>query len=48
MAWWDHEDLKSPKDKSDRYKVTFPEEYTPKEVKEALERIQKEKRDKRL
>ena len=28
MAWWDHEDLKSPENKSDRYKAAFPKEYT--------------------
>lgn len=27
MAWWDHEELKSPEDRSDRYKAAFPEEY---------------------
>jgi len=28
MAWWDHEELKAPEDRSDRYKRTFPEKYT--------------------
>jgi hypothetical protein len=28
MAWWDHEELKAPEDRSDRYKRTFPDEYT--------------------
>lgn len=27
MAWWDHEELKAPADRSDRYKKAFPEEY---------------------
>lgn len=39
MAWWDHEDLKDPRYKSDRYKVTFPEGYTDREVIEARERL---------
>lgn len=39
MAWWDHEELKAPADRSDRYKVAFPNEYTPTEVAEAATRI---------
>lgn len=27
MAWWDHEELKSPIDRSDRYMVVFSGEY---------------------
>ena len=27
MAWWDHEELKAPEDRSARYKRAFPEEY---------------------
>lgn len=27
MAWYDHEELKAPADRSDRYKITFPDEY---------------------
>jgi hypothetical protein len=32
MAWWDHEELKSPADRSDRYKLTFPDEYSAEEI----------------
>ena len=35
MAWWDHEDLKSHEYKSDRYRLTFPSEFTPEQVAEA-------------
>lgn len=38
MAWWDHEELKSPQNRSDRYKVAFPGEYTQQEVDEARKR----------
>ena len=31
MAWWDHEELKSPADRSDRYKEAFPQEYKGKD-----------------
>lgn len=34
MAWWDHEELKSPADRSDRYIVEFPGGYS-KEVVQA-------------
>lgn len=27
MAWWDHEELKAQADRSERYKLAFPEEY---------------------
>ena len=27
MAWWDHEELKSLENRSERYKREFPEEY---------------------
>lgn len=39
MAWWDHEELKSPNDRSDRYIVTFPREYTSKQVEDARARM---------
>jgi hypothetical protein len=39
MAWWDHEELKSLPDRSDRYKVAFPEHYSAEEVREAAERL---------
>lgn len=32
MAWWDHEELKDSKDRSDRYKLTFENEYTEEEL----------------
>ncbi len=44
MAWWDHEDLKSSGSKSDRYITTFPEGYSPHEVKKAAERLNNEGR----
>lgn len=28
MDWWDHEELKSPDDRSEKYKVAFPDEYS--------------------
>ena len=28
MAWYDHEELKAPEDRSERYRKAFPEEYT--------------------
>ena len=48
MAWWDHEELKSKSDRSDRYKVSFPEEYSSEEVKEAQKRILKERYEQSL
>lgn len=39
MAWWDHEELKAPKDRSDRYKVEFPSGYTTGEVVAAQMRL---------
>lgn len=39
MAWWDHEELKAPENRSDRYKVTFPEEFSSREVAEAQARL---------
>lgn len=39
MAWWDHEELKSPADRSDRYIVSFPDEYTAEEVAAAQIRL---------
>lgn len=35
MAWFDHEELKAPMDRSDRYKIAFPDEYSPEEVENA-------------
>jgi hypothetical protein len=45
MAWWDHEDLKSPENKSDRYKLAFPEHYSSAELKEAAKREEQRKND---
>lgn len=44
MAWWDHEELKAPDDRSDKYKTTFPSEYTKEEeeVDAAYARLHKE------
>jgi len=42
MAWWDHEELKDPRNRSDRYIVNFPNEYTEKEVEAAQKRLNKE------
>lgn len=39
MAWWDHEELKSPNARSDRYKVNFPEGYSKREVEEAQQNL---------
>lgn len=38
MAWWDHEELKSHANRSDRYILAFPNEYSPEEVQRATER----------
>lgn len=38
MAWWDHEELKDPKYRSDRYKLAFPTGYTQQELDEARAR----------
>ena len=43
MAWWDHEELKDPKHRSDRYIVSFPDEYTKDEVASAQRRLDKQK-----
>lgn len=43
MAWWDHEELKDPKYRSDRYKLAFPTGYTQEEIDEA--RTRQEQRD---
>lgn len=34
MAWWDHEELKQPENRSDRYKLAFPEEYDHTEIRQ--------------
>lgn len=39
MAWWDHEELKSPEHRSDNYKLAFPDEYTAQEVQDARDRV---------
>ncbi len=38
MAWWDHEELKDPRYRSDRYITAFPSEYKPREVIAAAKR----------
>lgn len=40
MAWWHHEKLKSPEDRSDRYKLEFPSVYgmTRQEMEEHLKK----------
>lgn len=43
MAWWDHEELKGPKHRSDRYIVSFPDGYTKDEVASAQRRLDKQK-----
>lgn len=40
MPWWDHEELKEPAARSDRYKVHFPEEYPPEVVQAAQARLE--------
>ena len=39
MAWWEEEKKKPKRNRSDRYKVAFPDEYTPEEVKDAQDRL---------
>lgn len=39
MAWWDHEDLKSRGSKSDRYKLTFQQDYSQDELVRAAKRV---------
>jgi hypothetical protein len=39
MAWWDHEELKAPADRSDRYVLAFPSEYSAERVIEAIRHI---------
>ena len=39
MAWWDREELKDPACRSDRYIVTFPEEYSSQIVRVAQRNI---------
>lgn len=36
MAWWDHEELKAPEDRSLRYKMSFPKEYGLKYIGEYM------------
>lgn len=38
MAWWDHEELKSHENRSDRYILAFPEKYTIAKVNAAKAR----------
>ena len=38
MAWWDHEELKAHEDRSDKYKLAFPNEYTEEELVDAFRR----------
>lgn len=44
MAWWDHEELKEHKYRSDRYILAFPNEYTKEEVEAAKKRKELEDR----
>lgn len=47
MAWWDEEEKKDKRYRSDRYKVAFPDEYTQEEVRDAQRRLdQQEERRK--
>lgn len=39
MAWWDHEELKSPEMRSDRYITAFPSGYSPEQVAAAQRRL---------
>lgn len=48
MAWWDHEELKDKRYRSDRYRVAFPDQYTEAEVKAALLRIEQQEANKKL
>jgi hypothetical protein len=47
MAWWDNELLKKPRNRSDRYKVAFPDEYAKEEVDAAQKRIDQQEERKR-
>lgn len=42
MAWWDHEDLKAPQNKSAKYKLAFPEGYSKEELDEARREVEQE------
>lgn len=47
MPWWDEEEKKDKRNRSDRYKVAFPDEYTKEEVRDAQQRLdQQEERKK--
>jgi len=48
MAWWDAEALKKPRNRSDRYKVAFPDEYTEAEVKDAQQRLDQQEAQRKL
>lgn len=48
MAWWDHEELKEPRFRSDRYITSFPSEYTEAEVKAAQRRLDQQEAQKML
>lgn len=48
MAWWDSEELKEPRYRSDRYKVAFPDQYTKQEVLDAQQRIEQQEANKKL
>lgn len=48
MAWWDSENLKTVKDRSDRYKVAFPDQYSLQEVLDAQRRIEQQEANKTL
>lgn len=48
MAWWDAEELKPKRNRSDRYKVAFPDEYDAAEVADAQDRLNQQKANKEL
>lgn len=46
MAWWDEEEKKDKRNRSDRYKVAFPDEYTKEEVRDAQQRLDQQEEQK--
>ena len=46
--WWDKEELKDKRFRSDRYKVAFPDQYTEAEVRAAQQRIEQQEANKKL
>lgn len=48
MAWWDHEELKAPENRSDRYILAFPSEYPNYIVEQARIRREQEETIRRV